>query len=173
MLKRILPILLMIILIAGCTESPHIKYEEDDFGISFNYPDSWVVTEQYGAPLWLIVSTTKVKVAEGLQEPGVMLFGFKPKDMELVNKWLAGARTDYNHGAELTESNTSLGGLEAKRYETEVLEEEGEKGKVIYYVVEEAEMSFMVQFPYSMDEVHKEDMKKIQDIIKSIRFTQD
>lgn len=173
MLTRIWPMLLMIILITGCNETNQAKYEDVDFGVSFSYPNDWIVTEQQGAPLWLIASTTEYKPIEGLQGPGVMLFGFKPKDMELVNKWLEDAQTEYNDGAKLTESNTSLGGLEAKRYETEVLEEEGNKGKAIYYVIEEPEMSFMVQFLNSIDEENKEDMKKIEEIIKSIKFKKD
>lgn len=174
MLKKLLPILLIIVMITGCNESRDTtKYEDANFGITFNYPDHWVVTEKYGAPLWLIVSTTDYKPAEGLKGPGVMLFGFKPKDMELVNKWLEDAQTNYNNGAELTKSKASLGGLESIKYETEVFEEEGSKGKAIYYVIEEPEMSFMVQFPYSVDEVHKEDMKRIEDILQSIKFTKD
>ncbi|MEK3735603.1 MULTISPECIES: hypothetical protein [Paenibacillus] len=174
MLKKLLPILLIIVMITGCNESRDTtKYEDANFGITFNYPDHWVVTEKYGAPLWLIVSTTDYKPAEGLKGPGVMLFGFKPKDMELVNKWLGDAQTNYNNGAELTKSKASLGGLESIKYETEVFEEEGSKGKAIYYVIEEPEMSFMVQFPYSVDEVHKEDMKRIEDILQSIKFTKD
>ncbi|OME06822.1 hypothetical protein BSK64_08905 [Paenibacillus odorifer] len=174
MLKKLLPILLIIVMITGCNESKDTtKYEDTNFGITFNYPDDWVVTEKYGAPLWLIVSTTDYKPAEGLKGPGVMLFGFKPKDMELVNKWLEDAQTNYNNGAELTKSKASLGGLESIKYETEVFEEEGSKGKAIYYVIEAPEMSFMVQFPYSVDEVHKEDMKRIEDILQSIKFTKD
>lgn len=173
MLRRIWPMLLMIILIAGCNESNQAKYEDADFGVSFNYPDDWIVTEQHGAPLWLIASTTEYKPIEGLQGPGVMLFGFKPKDMELVGKWLEEARTEYNNGMELTKSNTSLGGLEAIRYETEVYEENVSQGKFIYYVVEEPEMSFLVQFPYNFEGIYKEEMKKIEEIIKSIKFTKE
>jgi hypothetical protein len=177
MIKRnVLITLIIILIISGCSSTKtniiELKsFKKDDIGIEFKYPEKWVVTDiSMGLGLmWLVIAEKKYDIFEGNQWPFLNIYGFKPNDMSIITKRLKLLK-EINKGKETKKSETKINGKNFIKYKSDEINEENRKGKVVDYVLDDKNLSILIE-TFEINNGEKDSFTdEINGIINSIKF---
>lgn len=165
--------LVLVMIVSGCSSNSlegMQKYQNDKQGIEFNFPEDWTVTDKsMGQGItWLVISEEEYIVLEGHTGPFINIYGFKPSDMSIISEKLQSLR-EINNGKDLTESRAKIGGREAGKFVTEELSEGNNKGRIVFYIIDDKDMSMLIE-TVELAEDPDNSIKKMNNTIKSIKF---
>ncbi|RUT44444.1 hypothetical protein EJP82_17665 [Paenibacillus anaericanus] len=165
--------LVLVMFVSGCSSNSlegMQKYQNDKQGIEFKLPEDWTVTDKsMGQGItWLVVSEDEYIELEGHTGPFINIYGFKPGDMSIISEKLESLR-EISDGKDLTETTSKIGGKEAIKFVTEELGEGNEKGRIVFYIIDDKDMSMLIE-TIELAEDHDNSIKKMDNTIKSIKF---
>lgn len=170
--KSVLIKILLIFVLTSCSTNQSTKtetkqYVHEESGIEFDYPTSWIVTDKSIVPnaTWLYVQETEYNVFDGYDIPTVMILKLVPSDSQFIENYLENIK-ENNNGKELKLSSEKINNYKFIKYETDEIEEEGLKYKIVFYVFNENNKTILIE---TVDHSsYKDDV--VSTIINSITF---
>jgi len=145
-------------------------YTNEHIGFQVEFPGRWVATRFFDNPgvAWLHISTRTYRLTNGMVWPYVDLYGLKPTDLGMTDRLLENLR-EKNEDKEPVETDVTVGGLPAKKLETDWIAVEDRTGKAVLIVLKDGDLTFLIEYIEMKDdpEGHTE---RIREIIQSITF---